>query len=120
MYQCQSLSFNKVAGLRSTTLLKKRLWHRCFPAEFCEISKNTFSTKHLRTTASGLAMFYLDQMEIVCSAQHNCHWYERLLTGASCRSDGIRRATCKCNILCSTSVLKSVFEKVNQYVIADR
>ena len=27
---CQSLSFNKVAGLRSATLLKKRLWHRCF------------------------------------------------------------------------------------------
>ena len=27
---CQSLFVNKVAGLRPTTLLKKRLWHRCF------------------------------------------------------------------------------------------
>ena len=27
---CQSLFFNKVAGLRPATLLKKRLWHRCF------------------------------------------------------------------------------------------
>ena len=33
--------FNKVAGLRYLTLLKKRLWHRCFPVNFCEISKNT-------------------------------------------------------------------------------
>ena len=28
---CQRLFFNKIAGLRSATLLKKRLWHRCFP-----------------------------------------------------------------------------------------
>ena len=27
---CQSLFFNKVAGLRPATLLKKRLWHTCF------------------------------------------------------------------------------------------
>ena len=27
---CQSLYFNKVAGLRPVTLVKKRLWHRCF------------------------------------------------------------------------------------------
>ena len=33
--------FNKVAGLRPATLLKKRLWHRCFPV-ICEICKNTF------------------------------------------------------------------------------
>ena len=47
---CQILSFNKVAGLlfnkvvglRPATLLKNRLWHRCFPVNFCEISKNTF------------------------------------------------------------------------------
>ena len=28
---CQSLFFNKVAGQRPVTLLKKRLWHRYFP-----------------------------------------------------------------------------------------
>ena len=44
----QSFFFNKVAGLRSAVLLKKRLWHRCkFSYEFCEISKNTFFTEHL-------------------------------------------------------------------------
>ena len=31
---CQSLFFNKIAGLRPATLLKKRLWHRCFPVKF--------------------------------------------------------------------------------------
>ena len=36
---CQSLFLNKIAGLRPATLLKKRLWHRCFPVNFCEISK---------------------------------------------------------------------------------
>ena len=33
---CQSLFFNKVADLRPVTLLKKRLWHRCFPANFAK------------------------------------------------------------------------------------
>ena len=28
--------FNKVAGLRAATLLKKGLWHRCFPVNFAE------------------------------------------------------------------------------------
>ena len=33
-YLRQSLFFNKVAGLRPTTLLKKRLLHRCLPVNF--------------------------------------------------------------------------------------
>ena len=33
---CQSLFFNKVAGLRPATLLKKRLWHRYFPVNFAK------------------------------------------------------------------------------------
>ena len=37
--------------LRPTTLIRKILWHRCFPVNFCEISKNTFFIEH-RTTAS--------------------------------------------------------------------
>ena len=28
---CQSLFLNKVAGLRPAIVLKKRLWHMCFP-----------------------------------------------------------------------------------------
>ena len=33
---CWSLFFNKVAGLKPPTLLKKRLWHRCFPVNFAK------------------------------------------------------------------------------------
>ena len=45
-------SIASVAGLRPATLLKKRLWHRCFPVNFFEISKNTFFTEHFRITTS--------------------------------------------------------------------
>ena len=45
---CQSLFFEKVAGLRPGTLLKKRLWHRCFPVNFAEFLRKTFLTEHLR------------------------------------------------------------------------
>ena len=45
---CQSLFFNKVAGLRPTTLLKIRLWHRCFPMNFTIFLKRPFLTLHFR------------------------------------------------------------------------
>ena len=39
---CQSLFFDKVAGLRAATLLKKRLWHRCFPLNFAKFLRTPF------------------------------------------------------------------------------
>ena len=39
---CQSLFFNQVAGLRPATLLKKRLWHRCFLVNFVKFLKAPF------------------------------------------------------------------------------
>ena len=41
-YLCQGLFFNKVAGLRPATLLKKRLWHRCFPVNFVKFLRASF------------------------------------------------------------------------------
>ena len=38
---CQSLFFNKVAGISPATLLKQRLWQRCFPANFSKFFNNT-------------------------------------------------------------------------------
>ena len=49
---CQSLFFNKVAGLRCATLLKKKLWYRCFPVNFAKFFRTSFFTEHLRVTAS--------------------------------------------------------------------
>ena len=35
------------AGLRPTTLLKKRLWHRCFPVNFVKFRRAPFFIEHL-------------------------------------------------------------------------
>ena len=45
---CQSFFFNKVSGLRPATLLKKRIWHRCFPANFAKFLKTPILIEHLR------------------------------------------------------------------------
>ena len=42
---CQSFLFNKVAA--PATLLKKRLWHRCFPVNFAKFLRTPFFTEHL-------------------------------------------------------------------------
>ena len=39
---CQGLFFNKVAGLRSATLLKKRLWYKCFPVNLAKFLRTCF------------------------------------------------------------------------------
>ena len=38
---CQSLFFNKIAGLSPGTLLKKRLWHRCFPTFILKVGTSS-------------------------------------------------------------------------------
>ena len=38
--------FNKVASLRPATLLKKRLWHRCFPVNFTKFLRTQFCIEH--------------------------------------------------------------------------
>ena len=44
---CQSLFFCKVVGLWPGTLLKKRLWHRCFPVNFAKFTRTPFLAEHL-------------------------------------------------------------------------
>ena len=51
---CQSLFFNKVAGLRPATLLKKTL-AQVFSCEYCEIYKNTFLQRTTLMAASDAA-----------------------------------------------------------------
>ena len=38
--------------LRPATLLKKRLWHRCFPVNFVKFLKTLFVTEHVWANAS--------------------------------------------------------------------
>ena len=65
-YLCQSFFFHKVADLRPATLLKKRLWHRCFFSEFCEISNNTFFTEYLLATASDYFNSNFGKIQNIC------------------------------------------------------
>ena len=44
---CQSLFFNKVAGLGPATLLKKRLCYTCYPVNFAKFLRTPFLTEHL-------------------------------------------------------------------------
>ena len=44
----ESFFFNNIAGLRPATLLRKRLWHRCFPVNFVKFLRTPFFTEHLR------------------------------------------------------------------------
>ena len=43
----ESFSLNKVVGLRPATLLKKRLWHKCFPVNFAIFLITPFFTEDL-------------------------------------------------------------------------
>ena len=44
--------FDKVAGLRPATFLKKDTLTWVFSYEFCNISKDTYFTEHLQATTS--------------------------------------------------------------------
>ena len=37
----------QASGLRPAALLKKRLWHRCFPVNFVKFLETPFPTEHL-------------------------------------------------------------------------
>ena len=46
IHLCQGLFLNKVAGFKLTTLLKKRLWHRCFLVNFAKILRRPLFIEH--------------------------------------------------------------------------
>ena len=62
----QSFFFNKVAGLRLATILKERLWYRCFPINFTKktpILKNM--CKRLLLVASWRTTYKLNCRELL-------------------------------------------------------
>ena len=82
-HMCQSLYFNKAAGLRSEAcnVIKKMTLAQAFSCQFCEISKNRFSN---RTTPVAVSIhynkktrqcrecqkFYLKNLQIKCNLQY--------------------------------------------------
>ena len=46
-YLCQNLFFNKVAGNRAATLLKKRVCYKYFPVDFVKFLRTPLVSEHL-------------------------------------------------------------------------
>ena len=54
---CQVLFYNKVAGPEPATLLKKKLWHRCFPMNFAKFLRTPFHRTPLNDCFSTIQHF---------------------------------------------------------------
>ena len=65
---CQSLFFNKVAGLNPAKLLKKRLWHRWFPVNFAK-----FLIKPFLQNISGQLLWEPEAQHNRLSSQEWCN-----------------------------------------------
>ena len=66
----QSLLFNKVAGLRPATLLKKRICHRCFPVNFTKFLRTPF----LQTTSERLLLEVANEFSKFRHNPETCQW----------------------------------------------
>ena len=65
---CESLFFNKVAGLWFATLFKKRLLHKCFSVNFAKLLRTLF----LQNTSERLLRLEFHQTKLFVS--HNFHY----------------------------------------------
>ena len=68
---CQSHFFNKVADFRPANLLKKTLWHRCFPVDFAKLLRTTFFTEHLQWLLLILTHFRSSGPEVFLEISQN-------------------------------------------------
>ena len=59
---CQGPFFNIVVGIRSQTLLKKTLWHWCFPVNFAKFSTTPFFIAHLQCLLLDVINIVLDRV----------------------------------------------------------
>ena len=84
---CQSLCINKVADLRSRTLLKKWPWYRCFPVNFVKFLRtptlqNTFGRLLLKFKRNNMFTYFFFREnvhiktlpELFFQAKHNSHY----------------------------------------------
>ena len=65
-----------IAGLRPSTLLKKRLWHRCFPVNFVKILRTPFYIEHAWTTSS----VFLFLQALTGHTPHSCFCFQDFQT----------------------------------------
>ena len=100
---CQSLLFNKVAGLRTVTLLKKRFWYSCFPVNFSKFLKTTSITETpvnqlvFREELVELQFYYsqtfsLEVFKHICFKHFNARKYHYGRTSAN---ENVKNGMCK-------------------------
>ena len=79
---CQNLFFNKVVKLTPTTLLKKSLWHRCFPMNFAQVLRTPFLIEHLWWLLLNQSHWFAKQELVerhepnICNVVHCFLWHQ--------------------------------------------
>ena len=66
---CQVRFYNKVAGPEPVTLLKKRLWHRCFPMNIAKLLRTLFHRTPLNDCFSTIQHFLAENPSKVLNGQ---------------------------------------------------
>ena len=119
----RSLFFNKVAGPRPVTLLKKRLWHRCSPKSLLKFLRNFFHRtfpgvwiRNVLWVSTGSALWkklllkmsqYLQENTFVAvSCLQPCNFIEKTLTQ-------VFSSECRCFPVNITKFLRaSIFKNI--------
>ena len=66
---CQVLFYNKVSAPEPATLLKKRLWHRCFPMNFAKFLRTPFQRTPRNDCVSTIQDFLAENQSEVLRGQ---------------------------------------------------
>ena len=69
-HMCQGLFFNKVTSMRHATLLRKRLWNRCFSVKFTKFLRTPF----LQNTSRRL-LLVSGASSSINHSEHNKHFF---------------------------------------------
>ena len=93
---CQRLFFNKAAGMRPATLIKKRPWQRCFPVNFAKFLRTPFSQNSPWKLLLRLLSFFF--------------WCYEYISTSSFDNSCQLRSSCR-EVFCKKDVLKK-FHKI--------
>ena len=124
---CQSLFFNNVASLRPATLLKKRLWHLCFPVSFAKFLRTPFLNRTPLVAASEPVRLSAINTIFSCkkvpqkfrSSHRRCSVKEGLLLERGPSTAKFLRALILKNI-CERLLLKISISVINSEAVAQR
>ena len=100
---CQSLIFNKVA--RPGTLLKKRLWHKCFLTNFAKVLRTHFFSRAPPVAASFLPWTRKVFEFFKWNARNQCIGWENYVYITALSRDWVLFRSSHRNVFCEKGVL---------------